>query len=39
MKEIRIHARAGQGAITAACILAMAGFEQGKCALRAIRFT
>jgi pyruvate ferredoxin oxidoreductase gamma subunit len=33
MKEIRIHARAGQGAITAARILAMAAFEQGQYAL------
>ena len=33
MKEIRIHARAGQGAITTARILAMAAFEQGKYAL------
>jgi len=33
MKEIRIHARAGQGAITSARILAMAAFEQGKYAL------
>ena len=33
MKEIRIHARAGQGAITAARILAMAAFQQGKYAL------
>lgn len=33
MREIRIHARAGQGAITTARILAMAAFEQGKYAL------
>lgn len=33
MKEIRIHARAGQGAITTARTLAMAAFEQGKYAL------
>ncbi len=33
MKEIRIHARAGQGAITTARILAMAAFQQGKYAL------
>lgn len=33
MKEIRIHARAGQGAITTARILAMAAFEQGMYAL------
>lgn len=33
MKEIRIHARAGQGAITTARILAMAAFEQGRYAL------
>ena len=33
MKEIRIHARAGQGAITTARILAVAAFEQGKYAL------
>lgn len=33
MKEIRIHARAGQGAITSARILAVAAFEQGKYAL------
>jgi pyruvate ferredoxin oxidoreductase gamma subunit len=33
MKEIRIHARAGQGAITTARILAMAAFEQGQYAL------
>ena len=30
MKEIRIHARAGQGAITAAMLLATAAFEEGK---------
>jgi len=33
MKEIRIHARAGQGAITSAVLLAMAAFEEGKYAL------
>ncbi|MCL4458771.1 MAG: 2-oxoacid:acceptor oxidoreductase family protein [Chloroflexi bacterium] len=33
MKEIRIHARAGQGAITAAMLLAVAAFEEGKFAL------
>ncbi|MEE8470051.1 MAG: 2-oxoacid:acceptor oxidoreductase family protein [Dehalococcoidia bacterium] len=33
MKEIRVHARAGQGAITTATILAMAAFEDGKYAL------
>jgi len=33
MKEIRIHARAGQGAITTATILANAAFEEGKYAL------
>jgi len=33
MKEIRIHARAGQGAITTARILAIAAFEQGRYAL------
>ncbi|MBE0480129.1 MAG: 2-oxoacid:acceptor oxidoreductase family protein [Dehalococcoidia bacterium] len=33
MKEIRIHARAGQGAITTATILANAAFEDGKYAL------
>ena len=33
MKEIRIHARAGQGAITTATILAQAAFEDGKYAL------
>ncbi len=33
MKEIRIHARAGQGAITTARILAMAAFEQGRYSL------
>jgi pyruvate ferredoxin oxidoreductase gamma subunit len=33
MKEIRIHARAGQGAITTARILAMAAFERGRYAL------
>lgn len=30
MREIRIHARAGQGAITTAVLLAMAAFEEGK---------
>ncbi|MDP6347227.1 MAG: 2-oxoacid:acceptor oxidoreductase family protein [Dehalococcoidia bacterium] len=30
MKEIRIHARAGQGAITSATLLASAAFEEGK---------
>ena len=33
MKEIRVHARAGQGAITTATILATAAFEDGKYAL------
>lgn len=33
MKEIRIHARAGQGAITAATLLATAAFAEGKYAL------
>lgn len=33
MKEIRIHARAGQGAITTARIIAMAAFAQGRYAL------
>jgi pyruvate ferredoxin oxidoreductase gamma subunit len=33
MKEIRIHARAGQGAITTAMLLATAAFEEGKYAL------
>ena len=33
MKEIRIHARAGQGAITTAMLLAVAAFEEGKHAL------
>ena len=33
MKEIRVHARAGQGAITTATILANAAFEDGKYAL------
>lgn len=33
MKEIRIHARAGQGAITAAMLLAGAAFAEGKYAL------
>jgi pyruvate ferredoxin oxidoreductase gamma subunit len=33
MKEIRIHARAGQGAITTAMLLASAAFEEGKEAL------
>lgn len=33
MREIRIHARAGQGAITTARILAIAAFEQGRYAL------
>jgi pyruvate ferredoxin oxidoreductase gamma subunit len=33
MKEIRIHARAGQGAITAAMLLATAAFEEGRHAL------
>jgi pyruvate ferredoxin oxidoreductase gamma subunit len=33
VKEIRIHARAGQGAITAAMLLAGAAFEEGKHAL------
>jgi len=32
-KEIRVHARAGQGAITTATILANAAFEDGKYAL------
>jgi len=30
MKEIRFHGRGGQGAVTAATLLAMAGFEDGK---------
>lgn len=30
MKEIRIHGRGGQGAVTAAALLAMAAFEDGK---------
>ena len=30
MKEIRIHARAGQGAITTAVLLSMAAFREGK---------
>ncbi|MBI4297354.1 MAG: 2-oxoacid:acceptor oxidoreductase family protein [Chloroflexi bacterium] len=33
MKEIRIHARAGQGAITAALLLASAAFLEGKYSL------
>ncbi|UCC60506.1 MAG: 2-oxoacid:acceptor oxidoreductase family protein, partial [Dehalococcoidia bacterium] len=33
MKEIRVHARAGQGAITTATILANAAFEDNKYAL------
>ena len=33
MKEVRIHARAGQGAITTAMLLASAAFEEGKEAL------
>ena len=33
MKEIRVHARAGQGAITTATIMANAAFEDGKHAL------
>ncbi len=33
MKEVRIHARAGQGAITTAILLASAAFEEGKEAL------
>lgn len=33
MKEIRIHARAGQGAITTSVLMAMAAFEEGKKAL------
>lgn len=33
MKEIRIHARAGQGSITTATILAQAAFEDAKYAL------
>ncbi len=33
MKEIRVHARAGQGAITTAMLLATAAFEEGKYAL------
>lgn len=33
MKEIRVHARAGQGAITTATILANAAFADGKYAL------
>lgn len=30
MKEIRLHGRGGQGAVTAASLLAMAGFDDGK---------
>jgi len=30
MKEIRIHARAGQGAITTAALLGEAYFKEGK---------
>lgn len=30
MKEIRIHGRGGQGAVTAAALLAMAAFKDGK---------
>ena len=30
MKEIRLHGRGGQGAVTAASILAVAGFADGK---------
>ncbi len=33
MKEVRIHARAGQGAITAALLLAAAAFQEGKYSL------
>ena len=33
MKEIRVHARAGQGAITTAMLMATAAFEDGKYAL------
>jgi len=33
MKEIRIHARAGQGAITTAVLLSMAAFREGRHAL------
>jgi pyruvate ferredoxin oxidoreductase gamma subunit len=33
IKEIRVHARAGQGAITTATIMAQAAFEDGKYAL------
>ena len=33
IKEIRVHARAGQGAITTAMLLATAAFEDGKYAL------
>src|SRR3972149_10679030 len=33
LKEIRVHARAGQGAITTATLLALAAFEDGKYAL------
>lgn len=33
MKEIRIHARAGQGAITTASLLALAIFKEGRYAL------
>ena len=33
MKEVRIHARAGQGAITAALVLASAAFLEGKYSL------
>lgn len=30
MKEIRIHGRGGQGSVTAAELLAVAAFEDGK---------
>ncbi len=33
MKEIRIHGRAGQGAITTSVLMAMAAFEEGRGAL------
>ncbi len=31
MKEVRFHGRGGQGAVTAAMVLAVAGFKDGKC--------
>jgi len=38
MEEIRFHGRGGQGAVTAATILAVAGFEDGKFAQAFPRF-